>query len=99
MTVKTSRAFETEAEALAFVEGLQFVNDSALSWTEPYQQRAEGPERRIINRRILDVGVRPDGGTIRRLLVERRKQSTPWWVDIEDTDGEDDGQVVAESAR
>lgn len=66
MTVKTTRAFETQAEAEAFVEGLQFVNDSAISWTGPQQEDNEGS----------------------------------WWVYIEDTDGEDDGQVVlvAESA-
>lgn len=42
ITITASRMFTTEAEALAFVEGLEFVNDSALSWTGPQREEGEG---------------------------------------------------------
>lgn len=42
ITITASRLFTTEAEARAFVEGLEFVNDSALSWIGPQREEGEG---------------------------------------------------------
>lgn len=35
MSTTGNLTFDTEAEAVAFVEGLQFVNDSAITWKPP----------------------------------------------------------------
>lgn len=41
--MKTStRVFDTKAEALAFMEGLEYVNDSALSWELLTGDRVKG---------------------------------------------------------